>query len=242
MNRYYKARFQLKNQAKDRLIGKYPDTILLLIISGAIQVFAYMLATFIVPFQNLFGILFSLILTFLVSIVLSVLRVGTSLFYLNIACGQPFSISNLFYGFREQSNKCLAVCTVMCGLSFLFELPAQICSILSATQGIGRYLLYSYGLDFLAQIVFLPLSLALSQCYYLILDYPELSAAETIKMSLRVMKGHKLRLLILQLSFLPLIILAYLSFTVGFLWLTPYMQMTYTLFFLDLMTPKEAAG
>ncbi len=54
-----------------------------------------------------------------------------------------------------------------------------------------------------------------------------------------MMKGHKRRLFRLELSFLPLMLLCVLSFGIGFLWLNPYMQMTYTCFFLDLMNPRD---
>ena len=45
----------------------------------------------------------------------------------------------------------------------------------------------------------------------------------------------------MTLSFLPLAILCILSIYIGFLWLTPYMQMTYACFFLDIMNPRETA-
>ena len=53
------------------------------------------------------------------------------------------------------------------------------------------------------------------------------------------MKGHKWRLFKLELSFLPLQIICMLSFGIGNLWLNPYMRMTYTEFFLDLMSPGK---
>ena len=56
------------------------------------------------------------------------------------------------------------------------------------------------------------------------------------------MKGKKLRLLYLEFSFLPLLLLSILSFGIGLLWLQPYMQMTYTFFFLDLMNPRRASS
>ncbi len=235
----YRERYQLKNMAKDRLLGKYPEAILLFIISGGLRTLGSMLAVSLVPFQSIFGVVLTLALSLLFAVILNVLQVGSALFFLNVACGQPHSLSNLFYGFREQSNKCLAISGIICGLLFLFELPAQIYSLQTAAANTFSSLLSFYGLELLAQLLFLPFSLALSQCYYLILDYPNLSAIETVKMSLRIMKGNKLRLFILQLSFLPLMLLSYLSFAIGFLWLTPYMQMTFALFFLDLMAPKN---
>ena len=48
-----------------------------------------------------------------------------------------------------------------------------------------------------------------------------------------------MRLFLLELGFLPPMLLCVLSLGIGFLWLEPYMQMTYTYFFLDLMNHRE---
>lgn len=232
----YKKRFQLKNIAKDRLTGKFPEAILLLLTFLGIYLALYLLLSFLVPFGGLLGTLLGWAVSLIFSVLVGVLNIGVALFYLNAACGQPISVANLFYGFREQPNRNLAVTAVICSLSFLFGLPSSVCLLLMQSAGL-QALLVSSILDLVCQVLFLPLSLALSQSYYLLLDYPDLSAWEVLRMSCRKMSGHKLRLFLLQLSFLPLIVLACLSFFVGFLWLVPYMEMTYTLFFLDLMAP-----
>ena len=51
----------------------------------------------------------------------------------------------------------------------------------------------------------------------------------------RTKRLHKWELFCLQMSFLPLGFLCLLSFGIGTLWLVPYMNMTQTLYFLDLM-------
>ena len=73
-------------------------------------------------------------------------------------------------------------------------------------------------------------------------DFPQKSGKEILILCWRLMKGKKLRLLYLEFSFLPLLLLSILSFGIGLLWLQPYMQMTYTFFFLDLMNPRRASS
>lgn len=238
----YQERFQLKNSAKDCLTGKYPDAILLLIIFLGIYMGVTLLSDSLIPVGGIAGVTLHMAVSLLFSTVFHVLDAGLALFYLNIACRQQFSVFDLFYGFREQANKCLAVSAVICSLSFLFDLPAQICLIMYYSTGRTELIFSFLVLTALMQVLFLPLSLALSQCYYLILDYPQLSIKDTLKMSFRIMKGQKFRLLLLQLSFLPLILLSLFTFLVGFLWLVPYMKMTYALFFLDIMKPKDIEG
>ena len=86
--------------------------------------------------------------------------------------------------------------------------------------------------------IYVPLSLALSQCYFLMLDFPDKSAGEIIRLSFRITAGHRLRLFYLQVTFLPLLILGALSL-VGLLWVNAYMQMTYTQFYFDIMKPVQ---
>ena len=80
------------------------------------------------------------------------------------------------------------------------------------------------------------ISLKYSQVYYLLLDFPDYSAKELLKMSWKLMKGNAGRLLYLQVSFLPMTLTGILSFGIGFLFVLPYQNMTYTLFYLDLIT------
>lgn len=68
---------------------------------------------------------------------------------------------------------------------------------------------------------------------YILKDYPELSANQAINLSRKMMKGHKLDLFILQLSFIGWLILAALTAGIGSLWLTPYMLTTQAAFYQD---------
>ena len=66
---------------------------------------------------------------------------------------------------------------------------------------------------------------------YVLRDNPELSCTETMAMSREMMKGHKWKLFVLYLSFIGWAILCVFTLFIGFLWLTPYMQMTETKFY-----------
>lgn len=65
-------------------------------------------------------------------------------------------------------------------------------------------------------------------------DDPEMGAMDVIRKSWEMTKGHKMDLFVLGLSFLGWIILS--SFTLGilYIWLTPYMTVTYALAYEEL--------
>ena len=72
--------------------------------------------------------------------------------------------------------------------------------------------------------------------FYILSDSPELSAMDALKMSKKMMKGHKWKLFCLQLSFIGWGILGILSLYIGYLWLTPYMYASFANFYEDLKT------
>ena len=86
-------------------------------------------------------------------------------------------------------------------------------------------------------IIFVPItivSLLLSQVYFILADQKTKSASEAIKMSWNVMKGKKMKLFLLQLSFIGWAILSVFTFFIGLLFLYPYMLTTYSKFYQNL--------
>lgn len=251
MNKY-KASPQLKNAAKDKLAGNYGNAVLITFLNSligfGINFFVMMLyaitdaSAYAITGQTAVNTglyVFFFILTVIISIVLGVLQLGLFLYFLKVSCGQSASINDLFFGFRAQSNKALAISTVFILLNTVCLTPYQIFfdlyrSSLDAKWAI--YMLISMGIGLL---IYIPLFLGLSQAFFLMLDFPEKNARDTLKLSMQIMKGHRCRLLYIGASFIPLMLLCLLSFGIGFLWLTPYMYMTMTQFFLDLMNPEK---
>lgn len=69
---------------------------------------------------------------------------------------------------------------------------------------------------------------------YILKDNPELSILETLRLSRKMMHGHKMQLFCLQLSFIGWGLLNLLTLGIGTLWLLPYMTTTMAAFYQDL--------
>lgn len=69
---------------------------------------------------------------------------------------------------------------------------------------------------------------------YILKDNPEMKNNAAIEESMRMMDGHKLELFLLDLSFIGWALLSLLTCCIGFLWLTPYMNMARVNFYEDL--------
>jgi len=75
---------------------------------------------------------------------------------------------------------------------------------------------------------------AYSMTAYIAEDNPELGPKECIDQSKIMMQGHKMDLFLLDLSYIGWILLGFLSLGIGFLWITPWMQMAHVRFYEEL--------
>ena len=248
----YKKSYELKNAAKDKLDGKYSGAVLITFLSALItwtvQLFIDMVAVstmnsvYITTSSATAAYAISFVfdaLMLIANIILKVMDVGITLYFLNIACGGPFSTKDLFYGFKMDSRKTLVITAAMVVCQAVTLQPSQyLFQYFQATRE-NRWLFYSLAAFVVGLCIYIPIFLNIAMSFYLILDFPQKSGKEILALCWRIMKGQKRRLFYLELSFLPLMMLCILSFGIGFLWLMPYMQMTYTYFFLDMMKPRE---
>ena len=74
-------------------------------------------------------------------------------------------------------------------------------------------------------------ALSYSMVFYIKLDNPDLGALDVIKKSKQMMSGHKFDFFVLSLSFVGWIILGAFTFGILYLWLIPYMQVSYANFY-----------
>lgn len=120
------------------------------------------------------------------------------------------------------------------------------------TIGFGRVLRYVGGMFLMGIYIFLWMlllvvpgiikALAYSLTPYILKDYPELSVNQAINLSVKMMKGHKMRYFLLTLSFIGWGLLGILTLGIGYIWLTPYMYTTTAAFYQDVKNEYIANG
>lgn len=250
----YKKSYELKNKAKDALEGKYGGAMLIMFLYGAISWMVRMsisivgdntaisvyMATQSQGAATAVTVFFSAVLI-LTAVILCVMDAGITLYFLKLACGQPVMLRDLFCCYRSESKKALTLAgaMVLCRAVCLGPSDYFAREVMNGLNSSAGYLLLSMAVGI---CLYLPLSLGIALSFYLMFDFPQKSGKEILLLCWHLMKGKKLRLLYLELSFLPLTVLSILSFGIGLLWLQPYRQMTYTFFFLDLMNPDGASS
>ena len=229
-----KTSAQLKQVARGIMLGKYRNAISILLASDLIiNTISVLSAT---SNESYVGIVIGLAISFILVLLGTILNVGQCSFYLNIACQQKYEFSNLFTGFKVHPDKIIITQVMIQLLSILPMIPAIIVMWYSF-KAYNMIVVFLIGclLFILGAGLSWWIYLRYSQVYYLLLDFPDYSAKELMKMSWRLMKGHCGRLLYLQVSFLPFMLAGLISLGIGFLFIKPYQYMTYTLFYLDLI-------
>lgn len=73
---------------------------------------------------------------------------------------------------------------------------------------------------------------------YIMHENPQLTAENCIDTSMKMMDGNKGKLFLLDLSFIGWALLCILTFGIGYLWLTPYMQSSRAKFYEELKARK----
>ena len=150
----------------------------------------------------------------IVSFVLyGVIMVGLSAFTLRLVRDPagPARFEDLLYGFTgERFGRSFVVGLLQSLYIFLW-------SLLFVIPGIVKS--YSYAMTF-----------------YISLDHPEMTASDCITESRRMMDGQKMRLFLLDLSFIGWYIVGALCFGIGTLWVNAYHSMARANFYEDLCT------
>ena len=237
----YKKRYELKNAAKDKLDGKYGSAVLICflasLLSGCISFIVYL---YVPTVRSLAGYyIITGVISLILNWILGILDLGITYFFLNASCGRTYSVKDLFYGFQTDTGKTLSISAIRAAVSTLCLLPVSY--TLDAcwyAPSIGGFISLAIA-GSLCLCLYLYAGLGLTLAFFLLLDFPEQSARDILRQSFLLIKGKRKRLLALQLSFIPLELLCICSLFIGLFWLTPYKNMTYTCFFLDLMNPKE---
>ncbi len=140
---------------------------------------------------------------------------GFAIVMLNVFKGGEIDLGVLFEGFNDYSR--------ILGTKVLQTVYTALWSLLLFVPGVIKQ--YSYAMT-----------------DYILKEEPELRNNAAIEKSMAMMDGHKMKLFLLDLSFIGWALLCILTFGLGFLFLQPYMQVSHAAFYADLkaqQTPTE---
>lgn len=188
--------------------------------------------------------------TLMVHLFSGLLQVGVASFYLKIATGKErCSLFDLFHAFSNGPDRAIKVsffiamirmlCTLPYIIYVLYFMPSySMEQLLSMDTNVLKSLCIAYFILGMGELLFFLIYLFFEPIYFMLADMPGLSAGKAIKMSIWLMKGSKVRLLWLNLSFLPLQFVSLFTFGIGNLWVTPYINTSKACFYADLSAKR----
>lgn len=168
---------------------------------------------------------------FLIALISYTLNAGIAALHLNLARKKPYSIRTVFYGFENRPDRFIA--------AGLMELVPMLISLIPFFIGIrclrtmespACYAVF-FGLACVSLVLSTVIILNLRLTIYLVIDRPDMPVFDCLKCSIRSMRGHRGRLLYINLSFVGMHVLNALSLGVGSLWVGPYQSQTMASFY-----------
>ena len=91
--------------------------------------------------------------------------------------------------------------------------------------------IYTLGWTLLLIIPGLVKQYSYAMTFYILAENPNMTANEAITESRQIMDGHKFELFVLQLSFIPWMLLCCVTFGIAYIYVIPYMSLTMTNFY-----------
>lgn len=155
---------------------------------------------------------------------------GRHRYYIGLIAGETPPFDTLFSRFHI-FLKALGLNLYMGLLVFAWSLPSIVLLVLALV--LHRVSGLMGVLALLALVLPIQASLRYVMAPYLMAQYPEKGILESVADSKALMQGQKWRYFVLSLSFIGWMLLCVLTLFIGFLWLDPYMQATFSAFYLE---------
>lgn len=222
-------------------MGNYGTAVSVFLIYVSITFIIDMILGIVADTNSLPGLIIYYILNMIVSLITSLFIPGMYRFYMNLVSGRQFKVADLFYGFTYCPEKTIAIELVNFAITLVCLLPCFLLGILFYMTRLPALLAAATLLGIIGYTGIVIISLQLSQALFLMLDFPDYSVITLLKTSRELMKGQKGRLFYIQVSFIPLTLLALMSCGIGFCWLQPYMSATSANFYFDITARQQAA-
>ncbi len=199
------TRKELKRLAREQLKTNLGMLFLCTLIIAAISSVPLF---FIVDFPSM-----SILSLIILLIIAAPLSLGTVMFYLEVASGAAPQLTTIFQGFHQFGQSFLTfllISLISVAYGWLIDIPL---ALALNSNSWGLYFLYYIVLLILTIVLFLPFS----WIYYVMADQPELSAVEVLMESRRIMKGHLWEYILLQLYFIPWLLIPAFIFSLAIL-------------------------
>lgn len=228
---------QLKADARGHLAGRY-----------ALPIIAYMLARMIINIPSLLisytvnpatvsGSLMDNAVSLILTVIMTIFMVGQNHICLRYArSNERLPMTEMWYGFKGRADEIIITYFLIFIRYVVYGIPFIFIFVLFTMQpaNIIMLLLLLCSIIYMA-VMYIKVELDYALVYFLIVDQPQERPKQLLIRSKQLMKGNRGRLFYIQLSFIGMYLLGLLSFGFAMFWIYPYVRMTMTEFYLELV-------
>ncbi len=239
---------QMKAMARKTLKGKYgisagATLITVLILMGGILAWEFLLffgilaeaATGVSGAGMVVLIVAGVLFLILVMTVYYILNAGLMRLFYNMCTDQVYGIGDLLYGFKNRWWRFAGFLWLWTLFVLILESPSI---VLSVAQQLNPMAQWTWILDVLLTVVYMvvivAMSLVFGQSLLILVEDRNKKLFQSLKESMKLMRGNKGRYFYMGLSFLGILLLTYGTLGIGMLWTIPYMMCTTVYFYLDI--------
>ena len=222
---------EIRSYAREKLLGNMLLPGLVAFFFFCTRMFFELILSLGVLGKDAFSFFFYIALFLVINSIYGLFRYGIYNFFLGFITKKESRTSLTLAGFRQSTEVILAVSFMLSLISLLLQLPYLIYAFFYAPDTI-----FGLGVSFIlltiSNIFGFLINAYLSPIYFVICDYPGMRLPMVIVMTLTLMnKKSFFKFILLQLSFIPMYILGYISLGIGFLWIFPYEYTSYAYFY-----------
>lgn len=168
-----------------------------------------------------------------------ILKIGAVIAVIESICMIPLEIAFTQYAEILNSIPLLNSGNVNDLSRLLAGTPADSSELIEAYSILYGATMKFYLIMFVCSVISLLLTLPFFPAFYMVLDFPNWSAATILKKSFEVMNGQKVRLLLLYISFVPVFLLSLFTCGIALIWVYPYRSMALANLYLDIMSVRN---
>ena len=226
---------QLKAIAKERALDRYGTLIFANILIFVIQILISGITT-VASSGNIIIFVINQIISLIVSILLGILASGKAYLYMNLVYSQTISASDIFFGLKQHPEKAVVIQSVFVIANFIVTLPSSLILFFANQSSSMNLYLTNIIVLTIGIIINIYIYLVYSQAFFLLHDFPDRSAKDLLSTSRKLMQGKKGKLLLLQLSFVPLYLFGIITLFIPLLWISVYRYASVAVFYQNLIS------
>lgn len=224
--------------AKESLRGKWGMAILGMMAAPFMNTIGIMAANKLFPGTGFLAWILGEAFFLIISLLSMIVNTGYNYMLLNMARGRSYGPGDLICMLKKGSDGVLTAGLVMALIDTLVMVPFYyLINMTEPSGGTAEALAAWMQPVMIAMLagtaVGVLVKLPFSMAFYLLADDPQKKGIQALKESVSLMKGHMIQFFVLQLSFVPLMILSFITFYIGLLWIMPYMYASLTAFYMD---------